>query len=159
VVREPITSCPYIAEGDEWKTAFRTRYGSYEFQVIHYGTRKNRILYERRSSIRRCARGYRLLAGRSWNTHPSRCDIRSPVPIAWVEKDCLEKYGDVRLSLQRGRSKGLLCISVSSKIITCGCCNDGSSNVSAAILSGERSTIGRVILAAFVLFTCQMSPT
>ena len=26
-----------IAEGDEWKTAFRTRYGSYEFQVMHYG--------------------------------------------------------------------------------------------------------------------------
>ena len=26
-----------IADGDEWKTAFRTRYGSYEFQVMHYG--------------------------------------------------------------------------------------------------------------------------
>ena len=26
-----------IAEGDEWKTAFRTRYGSYEFMVMHYG--------------------------------------------------------------------------------------------------------------------------
>jgi len=26
-----------IAEGDEWKTTFRTRYGSYEFQVMHYG--------------------------------------------------------------------------------------------------------------------------
>ena len=26
-----------IAEGDEWKTAFRTHYGSYEFQVMHYG--------------------------------------------------------------------------------------------------------------------------
>ena len=26
-----------IAQGDEWKTAFRTRYGSYEFQVMHYG--------------------------------------------------------------------------------------------------------------------------
>jgi hypothetical protein len=25
-----------IADGDEWKTAFRTRYGSYEFQVMHY---------------------------------------------------------------------------------------------------------------------------
>ncbi len=25
-----------IAEGDEWKTAFCTRYGSYEFQVMHY---------------------------------------------------------------------------------------------------------------------------
>ena len=27
----------HIAEGNEWKTAFRTRYGSYEFQVMHYG--------------------------------------------------------------------------------------------------------------------------
>ena len=26
-----------IADGDEWKTAFRTRYGSYEFNVMHYG--------------------------------------------------------------------------------------------------------------------------
>ena len=26
-----------IAEGDEWKTAFRTRYGSFEFMVMHYG--------------------------------------------------------------------------------------------------------------------------
>jgi hypothetical protein len=26
-----------IAEGDEWKTAFRTRYGSYKFRVMHYG--------------------------------------------------------------------------------------------------------------------------
>jgi hypothetical protein len=26
-----------IADGDEWKTAFHTRYGSYEFQVMHYG--------------------------------------------------------------------------------------------------------------------------
>ena len=26
-----------IADGDEWKTAFRTRFGSYEFQVMHYG--------------------------------------------------------------------------------------------------------------------------
>ena len=26
-----------IAEGDEWKTAFRTRFGSYEFNVMHYG--------------------------------------------------------------------------------------------------------------------------
>ena len=26
----------WIADGDEWKTAFRTRYGSYEFQVMHY---------------------------------------------------------------------------------------------------------------------------
>ncbi len=26
-----------IADGDEWKTAFRTRYGSYKFQVMHYG--------------------------------------------------------------------------------------------------------------------------
>ena len=26
-----------IAEGNEWKTAFHTRYGSYEFQVMHYG--------------------------------------------------------------------------------------------------------------------------
>ena len=26
-----------IAEGDEWKTAFRTRFGSYEFLVMHYG--------------------------------------------------------------------------------------------------------------------------
>ena len=26
-----------IADGDEWKTTFRTRYGSYEFQVMHYG--------------------------------------------------------------------------------------------------------------------------
>ena len=26
-----------IAKGDEWKTAFHTRYGSYEFQVMHYG--------------------------------------------------------------------------------------------------------------------------
>ena len=26
-----------IAEGDKWKTAFRTRCGSYEFQVMHYG--------------------------------------------------------------------------------------------------------------------------
>ena len=26
-----------IADGDEWKTAFRTWYGSYEFQVMHYG--------------------------------------------------------------------------------------------------------------------------
>ena len=25
-----------IAEGNEWKTAFRTRYSSYEFQVMHY---------------------------------------------------------------------------------------------------------------------------
>ena len=25
-----------IAEGDEWKTAFRTHYSSYEFQVMHY---------------------------------------------------------------------------------------------------------------------------
>jgi len=24
-----------ISDGDEWKTAFRTRYGSYEFQVMH----------------------------------------------------------------------------------------------------------------------------
>ena len=27
----------YIAEGDKWKTAFQTHYGSYEFQVMHYG--------------------------------------------------------------------------------------------------------------------------
>jgi len=27
----------HITDGDEWKTAFRTRYGSYEFQVMHYG--------------------------------------------------------------------------------------------------------------------------
>jgi len=27
----------HIAEGDEWKTAFHTHYGSYEFQVMHYG--------------------------------------------------------------------------------------------------------------------------
>jgi hypothetical protein len=26
-----------IADGDEWKTAFRTRYSSYEFCVMHYG--------------------------------------------------------------------------------------------------------------------------
>ena len=26
-----------LAEGEEWKTAFCIRYGSYEFQVIHYG--------------------------------------------------------------------------------------------------------------------------
>jgi hypothetical protein len=26
-----------IANGDEWKTAFRTRYGSYKSQVMHYG--------------------------------------------------------------------------------------------------------------------------
>ena len=26
-----------IADGDEWKTAFRTRYGSYEFQVMRCG--------------------------------------------------------------------------------------------------------------------------
>ena len=26
-----------IVDGDKWKTAFRTRYGSYEFQVMHYG--------------------------------------------------------------------------------------------------------------------------
>jgi hypothetical protein len=26
-----------IAKGDEWKTAFHTRYGSYEFRVMHYG--------------------------------------------------------------------------------------------------------------------------
>jgi len=26
-----------IADGDEWKTAFRTHYRSYEFQVMHYG--------------------------------------------------------------------------------------------------------------------------
>ena len=26
-----------IADGNEWKTAFRMRYGSYEFQVMHYG--------------------------------------------------------------------------------------------------------------------------
>jgi len=26
-----------IADGDEWKTAFRTRYGSYEFFIMHYG--------------------------------------------------------------------------------------------------------------------------
>ena len=25
-----------IADGDEWKTALRTRYGSYEFQIMHY---------------------------------------------------------------------------------------------------------------------------
>jgi len=29
-----------ISNGDEWKTAFRTRYGSYEFQVMHYGCRR-----------------------------------------------------------------------------------------------------------------------
>ena len=27
----------HIADGDEWKTAFQTHYGSYEFQVMHYG--------------------------------------------------------------------------------------------------------------------------
>ena len=27
----------HIAKGDEWKTAFCTRYGSYKFQVMHYG--------------------------------------------------------------------------------------------------------------------------
>ncbi len=27
----------HIAEGDEWKTAFRTCYSSYKFQVMHYG--------------------------------------------------------------------------------------------------------------------------
>ena len=26
-----------IADGDEWKTVFRMRYSSYEFQVMHYG--------------------------------------------------------------------------------------------------------------------------
>ena len=26
-----------IAEGDEWKTTFQTHYGSYKFQVMHYG--------------------------------------------------------------------------------------------------------------------------
>jgi hypothetical protein len=26
-----------IADGDKWKTAFRTQYGLYEFQVMHYG--------------------------------------------------------------------------------------------------------------------------
>ena len=26
-----------IAEGDEWKTVFRTHYGSFEFMVMHYG--------------------------------------------------------------------------------------------------------------------------
>jgi hypothetical protein len=26
-----------VADGDEWKTAFRTRYGSYEFLVMHFG--------------------------------------------------------------------------------------------------------------------------
>jgi len=26
-----------IADGNEWKTASRTCYGSYEFQVMHYG--------------------------------------------------------------------------------------------------------------------------
>ena len=36
-----------IAEGDEWKTAFRTRYGSYEFQVMHYGLTNAPTLFQR----------------------------------------------------------------------------------------------------------------
>ena len=36
-----------IAEGDEWKTAFHTRYSSYEFQVMHYGLTNAPALFQR----------------------------------------------------------------------------------------------------------------
>ena len=36
-----------IAEGDEWKTAFRTRYSSYEFQVMHYGLTNTPASFQR----------------------------------------------------------------------------------------------------------------
>ena len=36
-----------IAEGDEWKTAFRTRFGSYEFNVMHYGLTNAPVSFQR----------------------------------------------------------------------------------------------------------------
>ena len=36
-----------IAEGDKWKTAFHTRYGSYEFQVMHYGLTNTPATFQR----------------------------------------------------------------------------------------------------------------
>ncbi len=35
-----------IAEGDEWKMAFRTQYGSYKFQVMHYGLTNAPALFQ-----------------------------------------------------------------------------------------------------------------
>jgi hypothetical protein len=37
----------HIAEGDEWETSFHTRYGYYEFLVMHYGLNNTPTSFQR----------------------------------------------------------------------------------------------------------------